>query len=120
MVKTRFPYVVLLGLSVALLNGTLCSSACAGKFNRKLSVGDRAPGWSDLMGTDDRKHSLEDYKDSDVLVVVFTCNHCPVAKMYEDRFVKLTKEYKKKGVSFVGISCSLFPADRLEKMKKAA
>jgi peroxiredoxin len=96
------------------------SAATAGKFNRKLSVGDQAPDWSELVGTDDKKHSLKNYTGSSVLVIVFTCNHCPVAKMYEDRFVAFSKQYKKQGVSFVAISCSLFPTDRLEKMTERA
>ena len=105
---------------VCLVHLVFGSPATAGKFNRKLNVGDQAPNWSELVGIDDKKHSLKDYKKSSVLVVVFTCNHCPVAKMYEDRFVAFSKQYKKQGVSFVAISCSLFPADRLEKMKQRA
>ena len=120
MLQSCFRYFLLPILVVGLTYSEFSSPATAGKFNRKLSVGDQAPDWSGLVGTDDKKHSLEDYKKSSVLVIVFTCNHCPVARMYEDRFVAFSKQYKEKGVSFVAISCSLFPADRLGKMKQRA
>ncbi len=120
MLKIRFRNILFSIFVVCLTYSVFGSPATAGKFNRKLSVGDQAPDWSGLVGTDDRKHGLKDYKESSVLVIVFSCNHCPVAKMYEDRFVAFSKQYKKKGVSFVAISCSLFPADRLEKMKQRA
>ena len=120
MFKNHFRSILLPMFVVGLMFSAFGSPVTAGKFNRKLSVGDQAPDFSGLVGTDDKKHSMDDYKDSSVLVIVFTCNHCPVAKMYEDRFIAFSKQYKKKGVSFVAISCSLFPADRLEKMKRHA
>ena len=49
----------------------------AGKFNKKLDIGDTAPAWKDLEGTDGKKHALADLKGKDVVVVVFTCNSCP-------------------------------------------
>ena len=49
-------------------------SASAGEFNKKLNIGDPAPAWKDLPGTDGKMHSLGDLKDKDVVVVVFTCN----------------------------------------------
>ena len=116
----RFRNILFSIFVVCLMYLVFGSLATAGKFNRELSVGDQAPDWSGLVGTDDKKHNLQDYKESSVLVVVFTCNHCPVAKMYEERFVAFSKQYKKQGVSFVAISCSLFSADRLEKMKHRA
>ncbi|HWC88616.1 MAG TPA: thioredoxin family protein, partial [Pirellulales bacterium] len=46
----------------------------AGEFNPLLKIGDPAPAWSNLPGTDGKTHSLADLKDKDAVVVVFTCN----------------------------------------------
>jgi peroxiredoxin len=105
----------LLVAGVALLSPTQ-----AGKYNKKVSIGDAAPTFNDLPGTDDKKHSLQDHKDKDVVVVVITCNHCPVSLSYEDRIIALTKKYADKKVAVVAISVSHEEADRMPKMKKRA
>jgi peroxiredoxin len=87
------------------------------KFNRVLRIGDAAPGWSDLPGVDDRRYSLSDFDSARMLVVVFTCNHCPVAKMYEERINDLAAKHPKEEVAIVAISVSRHPADTLDKMK---
>jgi thiol-disulfide isomerase/thioredoxin len=69
----------------------------------KLQIGDQAPPFH-LPDVDGNFHRLEDFADKDVLVVNFTCNHCPTAQAYEDRFIGLAKEYEDKSVSFVAIS----------------
>src|SRR5690606_30721430 len=90
------------------------AGASAAKFNKKVDVGQAAPAWKELTGTDGKTHSLGDYKDAKVLVVVFTCNHCPVAQAYEERMKSLVKDYGKKGVSLVAISVSTLESDKLE------
>lgn len=100
--------------------GIFASSALAGKFNRVVDIGDKAAQWKELIGIDDNRHSLTDYKDAHVLVVVFISNHCPVATAYEDRLVQLTKDYKEKGVQVVAINVSNLPSDRPEQMKVRA
>jgi peroxiredoxin len=92
----------------------------AGRFNKVLSVGDAAPAWSDLAGVDGRKHSLADLKAAKAVVVIFTCNHCPVATAYQPRLVRLTKDYAARGVAIVAISVSRDGADTLKKMKARA
>lgn len=92
----------------------------AAKFNRVLNPGDKAPVWKNLQGADGKQHSLDDLKSADVVVVVFFCNHCPVAKAYEQRLLKLAEDTKRKSVSFVLISISQYEADRLEEMKRRA
>src|SRR6202050_4023332 len=72
---------------------SLLSSAHAGKFNDLLKIGDEAPAWVELPGVDGKKHSLADLKDKQVVVVVFTCNSCPVASDYEDRIIAFAKKY---------------------------
>ncbi len=92
-----------------------CAQAVA-----EVKIGDAAPDFKDIVGTDDKAHSLADYKDAKVVVVVFTCNHCPVAVAYEDRLVKFQADYKDKGVQLIAINVNNLPADRLDKMKERA
>jgi peroxiredoxin len=97
----------------------LLPAAClAGEFNKTLSVGDAAPAWKDLPGTDGKKHTLADHADK-VVVVVFTCNSCPVAESYEDRVIAFAENYKDK-VAVVAINVNTVPDDRLDAMKKRA
>ena len=97
------------------------SDAGAGKFNKKLSVGDRAPAWENLEGTDGKRHSLADLK-ADVVVVVFTCNTCPVATDYEDRIIAFANGHAKPGgkVAMVAINPNTVKGDQLADMKKRA
>lgn len=104
----------------AFLALAMTSSGVAGKFNKKLDIGDKAPGFEGIIGVDGESHSLGDYKKAKAVVICFTCNKCPVAVAYEDRFVKFTKEYKDKGVEFVAINVNRAEADGLEKMKERA
>lgn len=91
------------------------SGACARAAEVK--IGDAAPDFSGIIGIDDQKHSLADYKDAKLVVLVFTCNHCPVAVAYEDRLVALQNDYKAKGVQVVAVNVNNLPADRLDQMK---
>lgn len=69
----------------------------------KLEVGSKAPGFK-ATTTDGKDISLDSFKDAKAIVVCFTCNNCPVAVAYEDRFIEFTKEYEAKGVKFVAIN----------------
>ncbi|HVR36223.1 MAG TPA: redoxin domain-containing protein [Methylomirabilota bacterium] len=68
-----------------------------------LELGSTAPDFT-LPGVDERNWSLGDFADSKLLVVIFTCNHCPTARYYEDRIKQLVTDYKDKGVALVAIS----------------
>ena len=61
-----------------------------------LALGSPAPDFA-LPGVDGQTHKLSDYASSPILVVVFTCNHCPIAQMYEQRIQQLANDYKKIG-----------------------
>lgn len=87
---------------------------------KQLSVGDPAPAWTDLVGVDDQQHSLDDLADAKAVVVVFICNHCPVAVAYEDRIIELDAEYKDQGVTLVAINVNNLEADKLPAMKERA
>ena len=67
-----------------------------------LEVGTPAPDFS-LPGIDGKIHKLSDYSGSRVLAIVFTCNHCPTAQLYESRIKKLADDYRDKGVALVAI-----------------
>ena len=67
-----------------------------------LAIGSAAPNF-ELPGIDGALHKLSDYSASRVLVVIFTCNHCPIAQMYEGRIAQLSADYKDRGVSVVAI-----------------
>jgi peroxiredoxin len=87
---------------------------------KELALGDAAPEWKELEGVDGKKHSLADLKKAKAVVVVFTCNHCPVAQAYEDRLVELNKQYADKDVALVAINVSNAESDKLPAMKDRA
>ena len=98
--------------------GTFLAVACVRAA--ELKIGDAAPSWSGIIGIDDKEHGLSDYSKAKAVVLVFTCNHCPVAVAYEDRLVALQKDYQAKGVQVVGVNVNTIAADRLDKMKERA
>ena len=69
-----------------------------------LKIGDRAPGFRNLPGTDGKRYSLDAFKDAKVLVVVFSCNHCPYVQAYEDRMIAFQRDFGGEGVAFVAIN----------------
>src|SRR6266480_4279082 len=83
---------------------SLCLAvATCGQTNHPiLAIDSLAPDFS-LPGVDGKIHRLSDYAASPVLVVVFTCNHCPIAQMYEQRIQQLEQDYRGHGVAVVGI-----------------
>jgi peroxiredoxin len=95
--------------------------AWAGKYNPTLSIGDPAPDWKDLEGTDGKKHSLADLKDNELVVIVFTCNTCPYATDHEDRLKALHKKFKEDGKCvLVAINPNLVKDDLMPAMKTRA
>jgi peroxiredoxin len=100
-----------------LLNAIVISATEGG-----YSVGDVATDFK-LKNTDGNYVSLSDFPDAKGFVVVFTCNHCPFAKAYQDRLIKLDKEYKAKGYPVIAINPndpSLVPEDSYEAMQTRA
>ena len=70
---------------------------------KTLAIGAKAPNFS-LPGVDGKTYTLSSFKNARILVIIFTCNHCPTAQAYESRIIQLTKDYKNKGVAVVAIS----------------
>lgn len=72
-----------------------------------------------LLNTDGKYISLKDYPDAKGFIVVFTCNHCPFAKLYPPRLNALHKRYKSLGVPVIAISSTdtiLYEEDTYPKM----
>jgi peroxiredoxin len=106
-----------LGLVVLSL---IAMPAVAGKYNKAVSVGDKAPDFAGLPAVEngaDTSLTLGDIKE-DVVVLVFLGNHCPVVQKYEDRLIDFTAAYKDKGVKVVGVSVNDKDEDRLPKIKE--
>lgn len=85
-------------------------------------VGDKASDFK-LKNIDGKMVSMSDYDDAKGFIVIFTCNHCPYAKMYEDRIIALDKKYASKGFPVIAINPndpSIVPEDSFENMQKRA
>ena len=88
----------------------------------KLKIGDKAIPFA-LPGVDDREHALADYADKEVLVVVFSCNHCPYVLAWEDRMIQIQADYASRSVQFIAIGANdaqKYPADSFPSMKEHA
>jgi peroxiredoxin len=89
--------------------------ASAEEVHPTLALGSPAPDFA-LPGVDGQIHKLSDYASSPILVVVFTCNHCPIAQMYEKRIQQLATDYKDKGVAVVAIQGNDPQAIRIDEL----
>jgi peroxiredoxin len=101
---------IAMGVCVALL-------ASVSAEEKKTLIGKDAPDFS-AQATDGSEVTLGTFKDAKVTVVCFTCNGCPVAKAYVERFSAFAKKYQDQGVKFVAINCNY--TDDMESMKKLA
>jgi peroxiredoxin len=87
-----------------------------------LELGAKAPDFH-LPATDGKEYGVGSFKQAKVLVVVFSCNHCPAAIGSEDRIIQLYKDYKPRGVEMAVINSNEdknHPDDSFEKMKVRA
>jgi len=107
------PICRLIALIVALVIVTV--PAWGAEEIKTLAIGARAPGFA-LPGVDGKVHKLSDYDQAKVLVIVFTCNHCPTAQAYEGRIKKLAADFKDKGMALVAISPNDPEAVRLDEL----
>ena len=90
----------LLLLACVLIPPCICAAAPA---ISTLPIGAAAPDFK-LPGVDGKRYALKDFRKSSILVVVFTCTHCPTAQYYEERLKKIVEDYKTKEVALVAIS----------------
>jgi peroxiredoxin len=87
-----------------------------------LKIGSVAPGFN-LPGTDGRNYTLDDSADGKGFLVIFSCNHCPYVRAYENRIKKLTSDYSNKGLSVFAINSNdsdQYEDDSFENMKLRA
>ena len=90
--------------------------------SKGMPLGTPAPAFS-LPGVDGKTWSLDSFSEAELLVVVFTCNHCPYAIASEDRLLEIQADYRDKGVRLVAISANdaaKYPDDSFDEMKKRA
>ena len=83
-----------------------------------LQTGDMAPDF-ELLGIDDKQHSLTSYKDYKGLLVIFICNHCPYVKAKIDAIKEIHEKFKDR-IALVGINSNdstEYPDDSFENMK---
>lgn len=104
--------------------GAACifSFKTSGNTVKGYDIGDAATDFK-LKNTDGKTVSLSDYKTAKGFIVIFTCNHCPYAKKYEDRIIELDKMYKDKGYPVIAINpndAAAQPEDSYENMIKRA
>ncbi|MCA9269879.1 MAG: thioredoxin family protein [Planctomycetales bacterium] len=104
--------VKLLGVALTtLIAATACNAA-------EIEIGAKAPDFT-AKGVDGKEYGLQSaLKGSDAVVVCFTCNKCPVAVAYEDRFIDFAKQYADKKVQFLAINCNT--SEDLAAMKQRA
>jgi peroxiredoxin len=93
----------------------LVSLSASAEDHPILPLGSAAPNFV-LPGVDGKTHQLKDYASSQVLVVAFLCNHCPIAQMYERRVQQLAADYKSKGVAVVVIEPNDPKAIRIDEL----
>ena len=87
-----------------------------------LTLAAKAPSFT-LPGIDGRDHSLDDYADTDLLVLVQSCNHCPYVQAWEGRMVAIQRDYADRGVRLVAFNSndvSRYPGDSFDEMKARA
>jgi len=80
-----------------------------------LAIGSPAPDFS-LPGIDGKTHNLSEYSASPILAIVFTCNHCPTAQLYENRIKRIDEDYRAKGVKLIAIEPNDPSAIRLDEL----
>ncbi|WP_035677840.1 thioredoxin family protein [Flavobacterium limnosediminis] len=92
------------------------------KTDSGYQIGDIATDFS-LKNVNTKKVSLADFKTAKGFIVIFTCNHCPYAKAYEDRIIALDKKYQKLGYPVIAINPNnpaIQPDDSFDLMQKRA
>ncbi|MBI5216932.1 MAG: thioredoxin family protein [Ignavibacteriae bacterium] len=89
---------------------------------QQLKTGNPLPSFSHLPATDEKNYSSNDFTN-EILVIVFSCNHCPYVQAYEERMIAFQSEYAPKGVQLVAINSNdeiNYPDDNFESMVKRA
>ncbi len=89
---------------------------------QQLHLGDSLPAFSGIRGVDGKLYSSSDFT-GDILIVAFSCNHCPYVQAYEERMIALQQEFGSKGVQLVAINSNdsrNYPEDSFDRMVERA
>ena len=89
----------------------------------RLAIGDEAPPFEGLFGTDGRRHGFGEYAEAEALVVIFSSNRCPTAKAYASRLRALHADYVARGVQLILVNSNapyLYPEESLAGMRRRA
>ena len=84
-----------------------------------LKIGAPLPQFGKLPGVDGKSYSASDFNQAKVMVIVFSCNHCPYVRAYEERMIAFQRDYSPHGVELVAINSNdvrNYPDDSFEKM----
>lgn len=120
MKRTGFILSVILGLIMTVQVNGQQTNMNSGQKGYK--IGDSATDFK-LKNVDNKMVSLSDYKSAKGFIVIFTCNHCPFAKAYQDRIIALNDKYGPKGYPVIAINPNdpkLEPIDSFEGMQQRA
>ena len=91
-------------------------------MNKRIDLGHTAPNFS-LPGVDGENYTFSDFTANPLLLVIFSCNHCPYVQAYEERIKKLQNDFLKDGLQIVAINgndAEKYAEDSFEEMKKRA
>ncbi|HEY2734429.1 MAG TPA: thioredoxin family protein [Polyangiales bacterium] len=91
-------------------------------YSKGMPLGTSAPPFS-LPAVDGSSYSLDSFREAKLLVVIFTCNHCPYAQALESRFIELQHDYAARGVRLCAINpndARAYPDDDFASMRKRA
>ncbi len=69
----------------------------------KLRIGDSCPDFN-LIAVDKKEYSLESFSDKKILIIIFSCNHCPYVQAYEDRIKEIQTEYASRGLKIAAVN----------------
>lgn len=90
--------------------------------DNKLKINSLLPEFH-LPGTDGNMYSSDSFSNKEILIVIFSCNHCPYVQAYEHRIIELQNEFNENSVQIVAISSNdavKYPEDSFDEMKKRA
>lgn len=104
---------------LAILGTALLISASALAQSGGYKLGDKVADFT-LKGSDNKSVALSDFAKSRTVVLVFTTNNCPYAKLYENRLVALSNSYAGKGVQFIFVNPSIGIGDGSETLQEMA
>ena len=115
-------FIKIISVFAIVLFASAFTSSMGNSVGNGYEVGDIATDFK-LKNIDGSMVSLADYKNAKGYIVIFTCNTCPYAVLYEDRIIALDKKYASKGYQVIAImpnNIAVKPDDNLEAMKQRA